>query len=90
MQHSRQLSLHLKEEPQMPNTKPTGEQLADQIRHHDYDPDFMVGFLVGFVGHIVDKRTVKPAHKAARDVLESLADFDAFVADVPSAKRRQS
>jgi hypothetical protein len=74
----------------MPSTKPSGEQLADQIRHHDYDPDFMMGFLTSFVGRVADGKTLHSPRKAAREVLESLADFDSFVADVPSARRRQS
>ena len=72
----------------MPKIKPTGEQLANTVRHADYDPDFLVGFLTSFVGNVADGKTVKPARAAARDVLESLAAFEAFVASCPPARRR--
>lgn len=71
----------------MPNTKPTGEQLADQVCHHDYDPHFLVGYLASFVGRVADGQTLHKPRQAAREALEALADFDAFVADVPAARR---
>lgn len=69
----------------MATIKPTGAALADQIRGHEYDANFLMGFLVTFVGHVADKETSKPPHVAAREVLEKLADFDTFVADIPIA-----
>jgi hypothetical protein len=72
----------------MPNSKPTGEELAGKVCTHDYDSHFLVGFLTSFVGHVADGKTVHSPRKAAREVLESLADFDTFVSDVPSARRR--
>lgn len=72
----------------MADTKPTGEQLADKVRGNlDYDPHFLVGFLTSFVGRVADGQTLDSPRKAAREVLEALADFDKFVADVPSARR---
>ncbi|HEY2086308.1 MAG TPA: hypothetical protein VGH54_09815 [Mycobacterium sp.] len=71
----------------MSDTRPTGEDLADQIQRHAYDPNFVAGFLANFVAVVADEQTERPAHVAAREALEALADFDTFTADVPAAKR---
>lgn len=74
----------------MATNKATGADLAEQARAHDYDPNFLAGFLTSFVGRVADGKTLHSPRKAAREVLESLADFDTFVADAPAAKRSRS
>lgn len=72
----------------MPKTKPTGAELVQTLIHqHEYDPDFMLGYLLSFVGRVADGETLHSPRQAAREVLESLADFDTFVTDVPAARR---
>lgn len=72
----------------MARTRKTGAEMVQTIFAAPYDPNFLVGYLAGFLGRVVDGQTVKTPKAAARQALEALADPNAFLAATPSARKR--
>ena len=66
----------------------TGDELAEIVNSHPYNPDYLSAWLLSFIGRVADEQTPELAHVAAREVLEKLADYDTFVAAHPLAAKR--
>lgn len=73
----------------MPRTpKSTGADLADTVMAEQYDHTYLAAHLAFAVANIVDGNHTGSAKSYGRSVLESLADFDTFVANTPAALKR--
>lgn len=74
-----------------PMSELTGAQLASQIRHANYDPDYLVGYFVTLVGHIADDDWPggKDGKTVAREALERVANFENAATDMPWVVRKR-
>jgi hypothetical protein len=63
----------------------TGAELADQIRSLPYDPSFLVGYFVTFVGKIADGDYHGQPDDIARCILERMANEDQARKELPAA-----
>lgn len=73
----------------MPRTpKPSGAALAATVMDEEYDHTYIAAKLAFALGAIVDGYQTGRPKTYARKLLESMADFDTFIAENPAARKR--